>query len=62
MDLCFNSINKDERQPFMQDGVAEFDLSSTGDMVLPTYPLKDAFANELRRQILEGRFKPKPKQ
>lgn len=46
----------------MQDGVAEFDLSSTGEMVLPTYPLKDAFANELRRQILEGRFKPKPKQ
>ena len=27
-----------------EDGVAEFDYTSTGEMVLPTYPLRDAFA------------------
>ena len=53
----------DDRQSFITDNVAEFDLTSTGEMVLPTYPLKEVFAMELRKQIKEGRFsiKRKPK-
>ena len=53
----------DDRQSFITDDVAEFDLTSTGTMVLPTYPLKEVFAMELKKQIKEGRFsiKRKPK-
>ena len=48
-----------ERQSFIQEDVAEFDLTSTGEMVLPTYPLKDVFAAELKKQIKDGRFSVK---
>ena len=32
-----------------EDEVVEYDYNSTGNMVLPTYPLKDLFAKELKR-------------
>ena len=38
--------DKYEREAFIdKNGIAEIDLSSTGRMTVPTYPLKKMFAN-----------------
>jgi len=34
---------------FLSDGVIEYYLISTGDLVLPTYPLNSKLAEELRK-------------
>ena len=53
--LTFSTV-EEPRPSFISEDVAEFDLTSTGKLVLPTYPLRGAFEQELRKQIKEGRF------